>query len=143
MERMRKWIAAMAMLGMLVCTMLPSVGFTEDKDTVLLARTIYALGKAESYETKLKLGTVAMNRVESNWFADSLGEVLRDQQQFPAGNRYDSESLRAAHAVLSGERALSEDALYYRAKDASDAWGAEYCVASAGNYDFYSMIDRG
>ena len=105
---------------------------------MLLARTIYALGRNESYETKLALGTVVMNRVENPWFADTLGEVLRDQQQFPAGSRYDDESLKAAHAVLTGERALDASALYYQAADARAKWGDENRVASAGNYNFYS-----
>jgi len=106
---------------------------------VLLARTLYTLGRNEDYQTKLALGSVVMNRVESPWFADSLGEVLRDQQQFPAGRRYDDESLKAAHALLSGERALDESALYYQAADASESWGAANRIASAGNYHFYSV----
>lgn len=135
---MRKWIAALMMLAMLACVFIPSVSFTEDTNTVLLARTIYALGKDESYETKLALGSVVMNRVENNWFADDLGDVLTDQQQFPAGSRYDDESLQAAHAVLSGKRTLSEDALYYQAADTSSPWSEENKIASAGNYNFYS-----
>lgn len=135
---MHKAVAALVMLAMLVCMLIPSVSFTEDADTVLLARTIYALGKGESYETKLALGSVVMNRVENNWFADTLGEVLTEQQQFPAGRRYDDESLQAAHAVLSGRRTLAENALYYQAADAENAWGNENRIASAGNYNFYS-----
>lgn len=135
---MRKLIAAAALLALLFCSLIPSVSFTEDRDTILLARTIYALGKGESYETKLALGTVVMNRVENPWFGDSIGEVLRDQQQFPAGRRYDDESLRAAHELLSGKRALGSDALYYQAADASAPWGGENRVDSLGNYNFYS-----
>ena len=139
---MRKWIAAVAMLAMLAmlsCVFIPSVSFTEDEDTVQLARAIYALGKNESYETKLALGSVVMNRVENNWFADDLGAVLDEQQQFPAGKRYDDESLKAAHAVLSGKRTLSEDALYYQAADAAQPWGEKNRVGSAGNYHFYNI----
>jgi len=135
---MRKWIAALMMLVLLACMFIPSVSFTEDKDTVLLARTIYALGKNESYATKLALGSVVMNRVENNWFADTLGDVLGDQQQFPAGSRYDDDSLRAAHDVLSGRRTLDADALYYQAADASSPWADTYRVDSEGNYHFYS-----
>lgn len=135
---MRKLIAALVMLVLLACMFIPSVSFTEDKDTVLLARTIYALGKGESYETKLALGSVVMNRVENGWFADTLGDVLNDQQQFPAGNRYDDASLQAAHEVLSGKRTLSEDALYYQAADASNPWAEEFRVDREGNYNFYS-----
>lgn len=135
---MRKLIAALMMLALLVCVFIPSVSFTEDKDTVLLARTIYALGKGEDYATKLALGSVVMNRVENSWFADTLGDVLNDQQQFPSGKRYDDASLQAAHEVLSGKRTLSEDALYYQAADASTLWADTYQVDSEGNYNFYS-----
>ena len=139
---MRKLIALMAVVAALVCALVPSVSFTEDEDTVLLARTIYALGKGESYETKLAIGTVVMNRVENAWFADTLGEVLEEQQQFPAGSRYDDESLQAAHAVLSGARALSSSALYYQSADAAEQWDAEHLVDSVGGYNFYSSDGR-
>ena len=135
---MRRIVAGLVLLAALACMLVPTVSFTEDRDTVLLARTIYALGKGESYETKLALGTVVMNRVENPWFADELGEVLRDQQQFPAGSRYDDDSLRAAHAVLRGKRGLPESALYYQAADASVAWGEANRVDSVGGYNFYS-----
>ena len=58
-------------------------------------------------------------------------------QQFPAGSRYDADSLRAAHELISGRRALRSDALYYQAADASAPWSDEYLVSSAGNYNFY------
>ena len=134
---MRRLVAVLAMLALAVCLFLPEARFTEDEDTVLLARTIYALGKEESYATKLKLGSVVMNRLASDWFADDLGEVLSDPQQFPAGNRYDADSLRAAHELISGRRALDGDALYYQAADASEPWGEAHRVDSAGNYNFY------
>ena len=135
---MRKIAAVLIVLALLACALIPSVGFTEDSNTVQLARTIYALGRNEAYEVKLALGSVVMNRVESPWFADSLGEVLSDQQQFPAGSRYDDDSLKAAHAVLTGERTLDASALYYQAADASASWGENNRIASAGNYNFYS-----
>ena len=135
---MRRIIAGLIGLIAMACMFAPSVSFTEDRDTVRLARTIYALGKTEAYETKLALGTVVMNRLESPWFSGDLGEVLDDQQQFPAGSRYDGDSLRAAHAVLSGKRNLPGSALYYQAADATLAWGDANRVDSVGGYNFYS-----
>lgn len=135
---MRKLIAAVLMLALFACACIPSVSFTEDQDTVQLARAIYALGKGESYETKLALGSVVMNRVDSPWFADSLGEVLADQQQFPAGQRYDDASLQAAHELISGERTLDTSALYYQSTGSADSWGEENLVESCGGYNFYS-----
>ena len=135
---MRKLTLVLAAAILLACMLIPSVSFTEDRDTVLLARTLYALGRDESYETKLALGTVVMNRVENAWFDDTLGEVLEEQHQFPAGSRYDDESLRAAHAVLSGTRTLPGSALYYRAADAAQGWDDASLVRTVGGYGFYS-----
>lgn len=135
---MRKIVALMALAVVLAMMLVPTVSFTEDRDTVLLAKTIYALGKNESYETKLALGTVVMNRVENAWFGDTLGEVLEEQHQFPAGSRYDADSLKAAHAVLSGERTLSGAALYYQALDTAQPWNSADLVKTVGGYGFYS-----
>ena len=139
---MRKLLVLAVVAAALVCALVPSVSYTEDEDTVLLARTIYALGKSESYETKLAIGTVVMNRVENVWFADTLGEVLEEQHQFPAGSRYDDESLQAAHAVLSGERVLSASALYYQPLDAAQQWNPGDLVETVGGYSFYSSNGR-
>ena len=136
---MKKIIVAALILCCALFMFVPSVRFTEDEDTVLLARTIYALGKNESYETKLALGTVVMNRVENPWFEDDLGGVLAEQQQFPSGERYDDDSLQAAHEVLSGKRTLRSDAVYYRAADASVQWGENGRVATVGGYNFYNI----
>ena len=139
MQKFIKMLSLLLCVAALAFVFVPSASYTEDHDTILLARTIYALGKNESYETKLALGSVVMNRVESPWFADDLGDVLRDQQQFPAGSRYDDDSLRAAHALISGKRTLDESALYYQAADASNPWGDAWRVDSVGGYHFYSM----
>ena len=133
---MRKWVALMVLAALVVC-MLPTVSFTEDRDTILLARSIYALARNESYETKLAIGSVVMNRIENPWFGDTLGEVLNEQHQFPIGSRYDADSLSAAHDVLAGKRVLDESALYYRAADASGDWNAE-AIRTIGNYSFYA-----
>ena len=133
---MRKWIAMGAVLALLIAALTPGVSFTEDRDTVLLARALYALARGESYETKLALGTVVMNRVDSVWFPDTLGGVLNEQHQFPIGSRYDSESLAAAHAVLSGRRALDSAALYYQSLGATRPRG-DRPMKTVGGYAFY------
>ena len=134
---MRKLIAAITALMLLGCMLVPDVSFTEDRDTVLLARAIYALARNESYDAKLAIGSVAMNRMDSAWFADTLDEVLNEQHQFPIGSRYDSESLSAAHAVLSGRRNLSRDALYYQSLTASQP-RTDAPIAVVGGYAFYN-----
>ena len=133
---MKKCIAFIALAALLTCVLLPGVSFTEDRDTVLLARAIYALARNESYETKLAIGTVAMNRVDSVWFGDTLYGVLNEQHQFPIGSRYDADSLAAAHAVLSGSRSLSRDALYYRSLTATQP-REDTPLAVVGGYAFF------
>lgn len=133
---MRKWILAVIPAIILICALLlPVVSFTEDEDTIHLARVIYALGRAENYETKVAIGSVVMNRVDSVWFGDTLSDVLDDPQQFPSGERYDAESLKAAHAVMSGKRNLDHSILYY---DRSDIASTRTPVAAVGGYDFFT-----
>ena len=133
---MRKWIAAIAVAALMACLLVPGVSYTEDRDTVLLARAIYALARNESYDTKLAIGTVAMNRMNSFWFDDTLDGVLNEQHQFPIGSRYDPECLEAAHAVLSGRRTLGPDALYYQSLSASQP-RSDAPLAVVGGYAFY------
>ena len=133
---MKRWMIIAAVLILGACILIPKPGFTEDRDTVLLARAIYALARNDSYDAKLAIGTVAMNRLDSPWFADTLGEVLNEQHQFPIGSRYDEESLAAAHAVLSGRRTLDRDALYYQALSASRPRG-DAPLATVGGFAFY------
>ena len=125
------------MCALLICALVPRPGFTEDVDTVRLARAIYALARSDSYEAKLAIGTLAMNRVESPWFGDTLGEVLDEQHQFPMGRRYDEESLSAAHAVLAGRRTLDAGAVYFQPLDASEP-RQDAPVEVVGGFAFYA-----
>ena len=134
---MRRWIALGAVLVFAACALMPKSGFTEDVDTVRLARAIYALAREESYDAKLAIGTLAMNRVDSPWFGDTLGEVLDEQHQFPMGSRYDAESLRAAHAVLSGRRTLNAAAIYYQSAAASEP-RTDTPIKTVGAFAFYA-----
>lgn len=135
---MKKILAAAGIAALLACVLIPGVSFTEDRNTVLLAKAIYALAHDESYETKLAIGTVVMNRVEDPWFGGTLESVLTQKHQFPTGSRYDGESLSAAHDVLSGTRVLGPDALYYRAVDALEPWPDETPLEVVGGYAFYA-----
>ena len=134
---MKKWIALAGIMIFTLCAFWPRAAFTEDTETILLARAIYALGHAESYETKLAIGSLAMNRVDNPWFGDTLDAVLTEQHQFPLGRRYDSASLAAAHEVLSGRRALPAQALYYQSTVAT-APRQDEPVKSVGGFTFYA-----
>ena len=134
---MRKWIALIALVAVMGYALVPGAAFTEDRDTVQLARVIYALGHGESYEAKLALGTVVMNRVASPWYDDTLSGVLGAQHQFPAGSRYDADSLSAAHDVLAGRRALPAAAVAYQSAAATEPRTDEP-LRTVGGYRFYA-----
>ena len=135
--RAKKLAISLILAIILTAAAFTAPSYTENRDAVLLAKTIYALG----YETKLALGTLVMNRVNNAWFGNTLDEVLTEQQQFPSGEKYDDESLKAAHAVLTGTRTLSDSALYYQATDSAQP-RADEPLRIIGGYAFYASSDR-
>lgn len=123
---MKRILAAAVLLAVIFST--PIHGLSEDKSTVQLARVIYAVARNENYDAKLALGSVAMNRVDNPWYPDTLAEVLDEKHQFPAGKTYDDESLKAAHAVISGERTLDGEMVEW----SSSPIAARKCVQIGG-----------
>jgi len=130
---MKRILCVVLLLGLLV---LPGLGLMEGDDTVRLAKTLYTLGKGESYETLLDLGTVVMNRVDSPWYPDTVLAVLRQPHQFACGTLYDEPSYQAARAVMMGRRTLPAEAVVFRALDASAPAEGGEVVRVSGNYEF-------
>lgn len=130
---MKRILCAALLLALLV---LPGLGLMEGEDTIRLAKTLYALGKDEGYETLLDLGTVVMNRVDSPWYPDTVMGVLREPHQFACGTLYDETCYQAARAVMMGRRTLPPDAVNYRALDASAPAEGGEAVKVSGNYEF-------
>ena len=122
---------------LLLLSLLPIACVSEGEDTVRLARVLYTLCREEDDHTMMKMGSVIMNRVESPWFPDTLSGVLSQAQQFPCGRRYDARSLRAAQQLMDGARELPEEALYYRALDASDTGAEAMWMETSGGYAFF------
>lgn len=82
-------------------------------ETTLLAALIYCEAGAESYEGKLAVGSVVMNRVRSGVYPGSITAVIYQPGQFPpatngrmdqvlAGGLYQGECMNAALEALSG-----------------------------------------
>ena len=93
--------------------------YTEE-ELDLLSRLIYSEGGTESYETKLKIGSVVMNRVSDPLFPDTIREVIYQKNQFSVTTTKingtimidrpaDEESKRAAKEVLDYGSVLPPD----------------------------------
>jgi len=122
---------------LLALFILPGLGLTEGDDTIQLARTIYTLGRDESYETKLMIGTVVMNRVENPWYPDTVREVLGQPHQFAHGTLYDDQSLQAAREVMMGRRELPAAVVELRRVDGEESLSDNKLFTVSGSYGFY------
>lgn len=131
---MKRVLCAGLLLALFI---LPGLGLTEGDDTIQLARTIYTLGRDESYETKLMIGTVVMNRVENPWYPDTVREVLGQPHQFVHGTLYDDQSLQAAREVMMGRRELPAAVVELRRVDGEESLSDKKLFTVSGSYGFY------
>ncbi len=97
-----------------------------DSELMLLAQLMESESGNQSFEGKLAVGTVVMNRVESNEFPDTIRDVIFQKRQFSVvsngkiHNEPSDESLEAAKDILEGTRVLDSDVLYFYNPDLVD-----------------------
>lgn len=97
-------------------------GAVNASDVAMLAALIQCEAGGESYEGKLAVGSVVMNRVDSSYFPDTVVGVIYQSGQFSpvASGRFavvlssgaDASCVQAATEVLAGTRTLN--CLYFR-----------------------------
>jgi len=131
---MKRALCAVLLVALIV---FPGLGLTEGDDTIQLARTLYTLGRDESFETKLMIGTVVMNRVENPWYPDTVREVLGQPHQFAHGTLYDDQSLQAAREVMMGRRELPAAVVELRRVDGEESLSDNKLFTVSGSYGFY------
>lgn len=118
-------------------------GYTES-DLILMAAIIQAEADGESYEGKLAVGSVVMNRVMSSKFPNTLSGVIYQTNQFqPARDGHlalilergpNDTCISAARQVLNGYR--SGPWLFFMTKYWADYYGiANYTMI--GNHAFF------
>ncbi|KZZ84030.1 cell wall hydrolase [Bacillus sp. SJS] len=89
-----------------------------DEDKELLARLVEAEAKGESYEGKVAVATVIMNRVASDEFPDTVKDVIYEEGQFSPvdngtiNNPASQESKDAVNEAISYS-SISKGALYF------------------------------
>jgi spore germination cell wall hydrolase CwlJ-like protein len=116
-------------------------GYSE-ADINLLARLINAEAKGESFNGKVAVGNVILNRVKSSKFPNTIRDVIYQPRQFQPvsngaiNNQPSEESLKAAHESLKTN--LIGNALYfYNPYTATDAWiRTREVTTTIGNHSF-------
>ena len=123
--------------------------YYDDGDLFWLSRIISAEARGESFEGKLAVGTVIMNRVAAPSYPDTIYGVIFDMKdgvQFtPAaiGTVYDvpdADSVAAAKMILEGYRSSGEIMFFLNRRIAESFWITDNCryVMTVGNHDFYA-----
>lgn len=136
-------------LTRLSSAIVPEEEFYDHDELYWLSKLIYAESGAEPFLGKLAVGTVVMNRVDSDEFPSNIVDVIFDKEngvQFtPTANGAiekdpDEDSIAAAKICLEDVR-LSDDILYFlNEKLSSSLWIVENCtyVMTIGSHDFYA-----
>lgn len=102
-------------------------------DLYLLARLIHAEGSTESFETKVMIGSVVMNRVHSSSFPSTLEKVIFQKNQFEVtvtrkngvlmiDEEPDTDSYRAAYVVLTHGSVLPSSVLVFYSIHCKEQW---------------------
>lgn len=102
-------------------------------DLYLLARLVESEAGNESYETKMMVASVVMNRVADSRFPNSIREVIYQKGQFEVTTRkvngvlmIDREpsldSLRAANDILNKGSILPSNVLVFYQKGVDEGW---------------------
>ena len=97
-------------------------------DHRLLARLVYAEARGEPYKGKVAVAAVALNRVESASFPNTLSGVVYQSGAFSSvsngsiNNTPDSDCIRAALDALNGWDPSGGCLYFYNAKTAEDKW---------------------
>lgn len=127
----------------------PSVPKYSEDDLYWLAKIISAEAEGESFEGKLAVGSVVLNRVRSSEFPSTVYGVIFDRKngvQFtPVANgeiygKADSESILAAKRCLEGGTVSDEILFFMNARLSDSFWipASRRYVMTIGNHDFYA-----
>lgn len=91
----------------------------DDQELRILSQLIEAESGTQSFEGKLAVGTVVMNRVESGEFPNNIRDVIFQKNQFSPvangkiNNEPSEDSVKAAKMIMEGTRVLNPNVLYF------------------------------
>jgi N-acetylmuramoyl-L-alanine amidase len=115
-----------------------------NQDILLLARLINSEAIGESYEGKLAVGNVVMNRVKSKEFPNTITEVIYQSGQFNGVgtqqfNQYPhADSIKAAIKAIEGNDITGGALFHVNLNKAHPKWAYTFKLTTKiGNHSFY------
>ena len=107
-----------------------------DEEKAYIARVVYAEARGESFEGKVAVAAVVLNRFESGEFGSTVKRVVFARKQFAVSKRYNDECLDAVNAAIEQDDAFPEDMYYFRVSK-SKKWRSFEYYDRIGNHSFY------
>ena len=126
---------------------LPMIATTDERQC--LVRAMYFESNRSSYEGSMAVGTVVMNRVESDRFPNTICGVVGQHRQFaqgvltaPMDPKQMKTAVHAADTILKGGRyAPVGQAMHFHAVNYRNPYPAKYMTVAGGNA-FYMKPGR-
>ncbi len=133
-----------AALGVTLSASSSSTAASVSADQYLLARLVYAEARGESYKGKVAVAAVALNRVRSSAFPNTLSGVIYQNNAFESvtngsiNKTPDSDCLRAAREAMNGWDPTGGCLYFYNAAQVSTgSWIRTRTVKTViGNHSF-------
>lgn len=108
-------------------------------DAQVLAEVIWAEARGETYEGKVAVGAVVVNRIQRPTFPEDIHSVVHSGGQFASrgGARPTEECVRAAEEALAGQDPTGGAVYFYNPVTATDPWiRTRPVLAQIGNHIF-------
>lgn len=106
----------------------------------LIARVVYGESRGESFEGKVAVAEVVLNRVESGRFGKSVKRVVNARHQFAVSSKYNESCMEAVEYAIEN-RTLPKNTYYFQRANRK-YWGKSrsikrYCTIGA--HTFYTL----
>jgi len=98
---MKRTVCALLLIAILI---FPGIDLPRKADEIQLARVLYAVGGDKSEEELMIWGSKVMNQIESERYRFTFCEATTQMGVFSCSLLYDERSLKAAHALMMGQR---------------------------------------
>jgi N-acetylmuramoyl-L-alanine amidase len=107
-----------------------------EQEKAYIARVVYAEARGETFEGKVAVAAVVLNRFESGQFGSTVKRVVFARNQFAVSRRYNDECMIAVMAAIDQRDAFPDDMYYFQASKRKHWRSFEY-YTRIGNHSFY------